>query len=97
MAAKRSSYVSVEPPLLQILVVVATIQTRYCPNSLGYCALKAVVEKGSLKLANTQGLVGPKPQGKPLTLAKGNQVNIPELHALVPKAAKPTCVRVSAD
>jgi len=30
-----------------------------------YGALKAVVEKGSLKLANMQGLVGPKLLGKP--------------------------------
>jgi len=33
-------------------------------------ALKAVVEKVSLRLANKQGLVGPKPQGKPLLTGK---------------------------
>lgn len=42
-------------------------------------ALKAVVEKVSLKLAYMQGLVGPKLQGKPLETAKGKQVNIPAL------------------
>jgi len=47
------------------------------------------VEKVSLKLANTQGLVGPKPYGKPHQMAKGNQVNIPELFkTLESKAVK---------
>lgn len=40
------------------------------------------MEKVSLKLANTQGLVGPKLLGKPVKVAKGNQVNIPELASL---------------
>jgi len=49
---------------VQILVVVATIQTRLLYFSIKrkvFKALKAVVEKVSLKLANRQGLVGPKP------------------------------------
>jgi len=58
--------------------------------------LKAVVEKVSLKLANMQGLVGPKSQGKPLEKTKGNQVKIPELLILVFKAAKPPCNRIYA-
>ena len=47
--------------MVQILVLVATIQTRYNTPSGVFDALKAVVEKVSLKLANMQGLVGPKP------------------------------------
>jgi len=50
---------------VQILVLVATIQTRL---SFAFCkaidALKTVVEKVSLNLANTQGLVGPKSYAK---------------------------------
>jgi hypothetical protein len=55
------------------------------------------VEKVSLKLANMQGLVGPKPQGKPLEKAKGNPVKIPELYILVFKAVKPPCDRIHAN
>jgi len=55
------------------------------------------VEKVSLKLANMQGLVGPKLLGKPLQITKGNQVNIPELHILDNKAVKPSCQRTTID
>lgn len=51
-----------------------------------------MVEKVSLRLANMQGLVGPKSQGKPLEVTKGNQVNIPELSTLDSKAVKPNLV-----
>lgn len=67
---------------MQILVVVATTQTRYSTNLLVFDALRSVVEKVSSKLANMRGLVGPKPRLKSF-LAKGNQVNIPELLVLV--------------
>ena len=70
--------------LVQILVVVAIIQTRYF--NLWLCkALKTVVEKVSLRVALSQGLVGPKDQVNseywPAMVIdpKGNQVNIPEL------------------
>jgi len=55
--------------LVQILVLVATIQTRLLTGVLCtfvYIALKAVVEKVSLTLANRQGSVGPKSRGNPL-------------------------------
>ena len=66
----------VKRPLVQILVVVANIQTR---------TLKAEVEKGSVWTALGHGWVDPKPQGNPVRMrgflglrsAKGNQVNIP--------------------
>jgi len=44
-----------------------------------FIALKAVVEKVSLTLANKQGLVGPKSRGNPLKMTKGKKVNIPSL------------------
>ena len=73
--------------LVQILVVVAIIQTRYF--NLWLCkALKTVVEKVSLRAALGQGLVGPKDkvnsekQVRDDNNPKGNQVNIPELCAL---------------
>jgi hypothetical protein len=53
-------------PLVQISVVVATIQTSYLmyfvKKHTNYVniALKAVVGKGSLRVALMQGLVGPK-------------------------------------
>jgi len=48
-----------EPLLVQILVVVAIIQTRY--SNFKFCkALKTVVEKVSLRVALSQGLVSPK-------------------------------------
>jgi len=57
---------TVDPLLVQILVLVATIQTRKLwGESPVIIALKAVVEKVSLTLANRQGLVGPKSKGKP--------------------------------
>jgi len=37
------------------------------------------VEKVSLEMANSQGLVGPKLSWEAMQIAKGNQVNIPEL------------------
>jgi len=53
--------------LVQILVVVAAIQTgnnlhTACQNKAvcGWTALKSVVEKVSLRVALKQGLVGPK-------------------------------------
>jgi len=62
-----------------------------CANNFvdAYDALKAVVEKVSSKLANMRGLVGPKLQAKAVKyVAKGNQVNIPELHIYDYKTAK---------
>lgn len=47
-----------------------------------------MVEKVSLKLANMQGLVGPKSLGNPLQMAKGNGANIPQLGVQAFKAAK---------
>jgi len=73
---------------VQISVVVAAIQTSYdmcsaCNNNALYVeiALKAVVEKVSLRVALMQGLVGPKGLVKTSLHknSKGNQVNIPEL------------------
>ena len=46
------------------------------------------MEKGSFLLAYMKGLVGPKSLGNPLSMTKGNQVNIPELAILVLKAVK---------
>jgi len=54
-----------------------------------HSALKAVVEKVSLTLANKQGSVGPKPRGNPLKMAKGKKVNIPSLFYRVRKAVTP--------
>ena len=52
---------------MQILVVVATIQTRQCAIfKIAHDALKAVVEKVSSQLENIRGLVGPKPRGNPV-------------------------------
>ncbi len=49
-----------EPHRVQILVVVAIIQTRWILPFQRQClALKTVVEKVSLSMALTQGLVGP--------------------------------------
>lgn len=46
---------------MQILVLVATIETSICASlSLASTAFKTVAGKVSLKLANMQGLVGPK-------------------------------------
>jgi len=67
---------------VQIFVLVATIQTRIrclTHNVNHFIALKAVVEKVSLTLANKQGLVGPKSRGNPLKMTKGKKVNIPSL------------------
>jgi len=47
-----------------------------------YKALKTVVEKVSLKLANRQGSVGPKLLRKRLQMAKGNGFNIIELYTM---------------
>ena len=63
-----------ERHLVQILVVVANSQLE---------TLAAEVEKGSLRTAIDQGLLGPKPQVKTVKgalkhRAKGNQVEIPE-------------------
>jgi len=57
---------------VQILVVVATIQTRHGAilKQIAHDALKAVVEKVSSKLENMRGLVGPKPRGKPVLNGK---------------------------
>jgi|FPLS01.1.fsa_nt_emb hypothetical protein len=65
-AMKFLSWVGMERQIVQILVLVATIQTRYNTFLNVFEALKAVVEKVSLNLANMQGLVGPKLMGKPL-------------------------------
>ena len=51
IVAKRSAWACVERSLVQILVVVANIQTR---------TLKAEVEKGSLWTAVEHGSVGPE-------------------------------------
>jgi hypothetical protein len=51
VAQKRRVWTCVEPPLVQILVVVASIQMR---------TLKAEVEKGSKPTAVDLGSVGPK-------------------------------------
>jgi len=73
---------------VQISVVVAAIQTSYdmccaCQDNAQHVeiALKAVVEKVSLRVALMQGLVGPKGLVKTSLHknSKGNQVNIPEL------------------
>ena len=50
-ALKRWAWARVELPQVQILVVVANIQTR---------TLKAEVEKGSMRTAFGHGLLGPK-------------------------------------
>jgi len=62
MTMKLQLCIGVESCIEQILVLVATIQMRFevfiylnASNTL-----KTVVEKVSLKLANMQGLVGPK-------------------------------------
>jgi len=68
---KRSKRLGVKWSLVQILVVVAAIQTRYIcivtvKNRSLYIkvALKSVVENASLRVALMQGLVGPKRQAK---------------------------------
>jgi len=67
----------VERVAVQISVVVATILTKYVNEtalaSARYnIAWKAVVEKGSTRLAITRGLAGPKQFGNP-KLRKGMQ------------------------
>ena len=54
MALKVETLVRLKPQLVQILVVVANIQTRI---------LKTEVEKGSMRTAVGHGLVDPKRQG----------------------------------
>jgi len=67
---KCLAQVSMEWSLVQILVVVATIQTSVWSSYEDVLALKTVVEKVSLKLANMQGLVGPKPLGNPFLIGE---------------------------
>ncbi len=71
---KQLACASVKQCLVQILVVVATIQLRF---------LKTEVEKGSMTTAVGHGLVGPKDIEKSFDggftpVPKGNRVNIPE-------------------
>jgi hypothetical protein len=85
---KHPMQMDVNDLLVQISVVVAAIQTSYdmckCMQKQTLyvdIALKAVVEKVSLRVALMQGLVGPKGLVKTSrhNNSKGNQVNIPEL------------------